>query len=163
MWVGWQILRTDPAGWRLGVALVLMANPLGRLFTAAMGGGDEGFLVRTWFGLPRGTRATALAFGLVGMICAPPLITAWRSLSVERRLPAFVGLMILPMVVTGLLLFVLGNRLLEQGLLARPLIAGTAPLVWLVTLAAVVALVALRGALATTRSGHATRPSPTTP
>ena len=147
MWAGWCLLRTRPTGWPLGVALVLMANPLGRLFTAALGGGDEGVLVRRWLGLERGALATTVAFGLVAGLSALPLAAAWRSLEVERRLPAYAGLLILPMLVTGLLLFMLGNRLLRQGVLDQPLIAGTAPLVWLVTLAAVGALVALRGAL----------------
>ena len=157
MWAGWLVLRNRPARWPLGVALVLMANPLGRLFTAAMGGGDEGVLVRQWFGLPRGALATILAFVLVAALCWPPLAAAWRSLEVKRRLPVYFGLLILPMLVTGLLLFMLGNQMLRQGLLALPLIAGTAPLVWLVTLAAVVALVAFRGALATPSGSGATR------
>ena len=147
MWAGWLVLRNRQAGWHLGVGLVLMANPLGRLFTAAVGGGDEGVLVRQWFGLPRGALATTLAFGLVAALSALPLAAAWRSLNLQRRLPAYLCLLILPMLVTGLLLFVLGNQLLRHGFLARPLIAGTAPLVWLVTLAAVVGLVAFRGAL----------------
>lgn len=151
MWTGWVVLRNRPTGWPLGVALVLMANPLGRLFTAAMGGGDEGVLLRQWFGLPRGALATTLALGLVAALCSLPLAAAWRSLQVKRRPPAYFGLLILPMLVTGLLLFVIGNRLLAHGFLAQPLIAGTAPLVWLVTLAAVATLFAFRGPLAASR------------
>jgi hypothetical protein len=151
MWAGWLVLRNRPTGWPLGVGLVLMANPLGRWFTAAMGGGDEGVLVREWFGLPRGVLATILAFGLVAALSSMPLAAAWRSLEVRRRLPAYLGMILLPMLVTGLLLFVLGNQLLRRGLLAQPLIAGTPLLVWLVTLAAVAALIAFRGALLSTR------------
>ena len=149
IWTGWLLLRRHaPARWGLGVALVLMANPFGRLFTAAMGGGDEGVLVRAWLGLPRGPMATFVTFCLVAALCLPPLLAAWKSLppaGPPGRLPVYLGLLLLPMLVTGLFLLVLGNRLLARGVLAEPQIAGAAPLVWLVTVAAVIALVGLRG------------------
>jgi hypothetical protein len=150
MWAGLLLVRRAPDRWPLGVALMLMANPFARLFTAAMGGGDEGVLVRHWFGLERGPLATAIAFGIVAALSGPPLVAAWRALPRPRRLPSYVGLLVAPMLVTGLLLFLLGNRLLSAGVLAQPSVLGAPPLVWLVTLAAAIALVALWGELGRT-------------
>ena len=48
------------------------------------------------------------------------------------------------MVLTGLVLFRFGNPLLEAGVLAEPVIAGTPALVWVVTLAALALVLALR-------------------
>lgn len=154
MWAGLLAVRGAPARWRLGAGLMLMANPFARLFTAAMGGGDEGVLVRHWFSLERGPVATAIAFGMVAALAGPPLVGAWRALPRPRRLPIYVGLLLTPMLVTGLLLFVLGNRLLSAGVLAQPSILGAPLLVWLVTLAAAIAFVALRGQLGRRATEH---------
>ena len=55
-----------------------------------------------------------------------------------RRTLWFVGMMVWPMVVTGVLLFAIGNRLLRAGVLAEPAIAGAPPLVLVVTAVVVV-------------------------
>ena len=145
IWTGFVLLGgAVPGRSQLGLALAMCANPFGRLLTAAMGGGDEGVLVRGWFGLPRGPVATAIAFGAVASLCAWPLWRAWEGLERRRRAAAYLILFVLPVVVTGLVLFLVGNRLLAWGVLAVPVVAGTPLLVWLVTLAAVAATVSMR-------------------
>jgi hypothetical protein len=150
IWAGWALLRdggvaTDRR--RLaGLALVLMANPFARLFTAAMGGGDEGVLVRGWLGLERGPLATAITFALVAAVTAVPLAAAWRAAPREGRAWRFPLLLVLPMLVTGILLFAAGNRLLARGVLREPVIAGAPLLVWLATLLAALALTLSRRA-----------------
>jgi hypothetical protein len=156
IWIGYVLLRRYASGGasasatadRLaGLALVLMANPFARLFTAAMGGGDEGVLVRAWLGLPRGPLATAITFAGVALLTTLPLVAAWRALPVARRLPAYVVMLLAPMLLTGILLFAVGNRLLAAGVLAEPVILGAPLLVWLVTLLSAGALVWLRRAI----------------
>jgi hypothetical protein len=51
------------------------------------------------------------------------------------------------MLLTGILLFAVGNRLLAAGVLAEPVILGAPLLVWLVTLLSAAALVWLRRAI----------------
>jgi hypothetical protein len=148
MWVGYSLLQRRAADPPLApVALVLMANPLGRLLTAGMGGGDEGVLVREWLGLGRGAVAQTIAFLLVAGITAPPLLAAWRALLRAGRPWTFGLLLVLPMLLTGVLLFVVGNRLLAAGVLREPDLMGAPLLVWLVTLLSVAALAVWRGAL----------------
>ncbi len=123
-------------GW--GLALALAPNPFARLLTAAVGGGDEGVLVRAGFGLSRGPGAAAVAFGLVLALTAPALAAAGRA--VGRARPGwFTLLLFTPMVVTGVGLFAGMNRLLAAGVLARPVL-GAPALVHLVTLASAAAL-----------------------
>jgi hypothetical protein len=145
IWIGYLLLGAAVAGQaQPGLALVMSANPFGRLLTAAMGGGDEGVLVRGWLDLSRGPAATSIAFGGVALLCAAPLWRAWQSLEPRHRAPAFLILFLLPVVITGTLLFLVGNRLLARGVLAHPVVAGAPMLIWLVTLAAVTATVLLR-------------------
>lgn len=153
MWIGFFLLRRPRATPLPGVALVLMANPLGRLITAVMGGGDEGVLVREWLGLERGNAARAIAFLLVAGITGPPLLAAWRALSGTGRPWKFGLLLILPMLLTGVLLFVLGNRLLAAGVLREPVLLGAPLLVWVVTVLSAVALAVWHEALPRRRRG----------
>ena len=145
MWIGAAMLGAPSRRWLpLGLALVITANPFARLLTAVLGGGDEGALVRHWTGLPRGMPAILLTALPVALLVSVPLWRAWNRLAPRRRPLHFTGLLVLPMLVTGLLLFVAGNRLLRLGVLAGPELAGTPLLVWLVTLVAAGAAVALR-------------------
>ena len=145
MWVGAAWLASPRPRWRpLALALVLAANPFARLITAGMGGGDEGVVVRAWTGLPRGPVAALVALVPVALLVAVPVWRAWRALDPRGRVLAFTVLAALPMVLTGLVLFRFGNPLLEAGVLAEPVIAGTPALVWVVTLAALAIVLALR-------------------
>lgn len=144
LWIGFSLLRRGPDARRsLGVALVMAANPFARLFTAAMGGGDEGVLVRAWLDVPRGPIATVVTLAGVAALAVPPLIAAWRAMPRPGRPVAYVVLLLLPMVATGVLLFAALNPVLARGVLADPVVAGTPLLVWLVTIGSVIAAVAL--------------------
>ena len=97
MWIGmaWVVhaLRRGGDPW-WGFALVIANKPFLRLFTAAMGGGDEGVLwdlvapeAGRWF-----ATATVLALSL------PPMFVCWRALVPRRRGWVFAGAFLLPMV-----------------------------------------------------------------
>lgn len=118
-----------------GIALVLAANPFARIFTAAMGGGDEVVVARQLAELPQRTfelRLAVLAFVLA--ICGSALFAVWRAMrDVRRRAAWFPFLAVWPMILTGVALFVVGNRLLRAEVLAAPVIAGAPLLVVLVS------------------------------
>lgn len=123
-----------------GVALLLAANPFARIFTAAMGGGDEMVVGKRIAATAQRTPVVHLLVLLVvTAICGTALFLAWRAMrGLPRRTLWFVGMMVWPMVVTGVLLFAIGNRLLRAGVLAEPAIAGAPPLVLVVTAVVVV-------------------------
>lgn len=116
-----------------GIALLFAANPFARIFTAVMGGGDEMVVAQRIASQAERTPALRLIVVLfVGAVCGSALSVAWRAMAgIQRRTLWFVTAMLWPMVLTGLALFVVGNRLLRAGLLAEPLVSG-APLLVLV-------------------------------
>jgi hypothetical protein len=118
---------------RAGVAVLFAANPFARIFTAAMGGGDEmvvGKYIAATAQLTPAVHLLVLLF--VTAICGTALVLGWRAMrGLPRRTLWFLVMMVWPMVVTGTLLFAIGNRLLRAGVLAEPAIAGAPPLVLL--------------------------------
>lgn len=150
IWSGALLVLPKDPGW--GVALILAPDPFARLFTAALGGGDEGVLVRAWAGWGRGPLATAVTLALVAVLTLYPLWLAWRAIPRPSPGARFVLLLLWPMAVTGVLLFLLGNRLLALGVGTAPLRAGAPPLVWLVTAIAAGGTWALRRSFAFTPS-----------
>lgn len=121
----------------LGIAVLFSANPFARIFTVAMGGGDEMIVGQRIADL--GSRTPALrviVFLIVTAVCGSAILVGWRSLSaLKHRGLWFTVLLLWPMILTGLGLFLLGNGLLRAGILALPILWG-APL--LVVLASVV-------------------------
>lgn len=91
MWLGaWLVWRGKRP--LLGFALVIAYIPFLRILTAAMGGGDEGVLMRLVF--PDAGRWPALA--LVLALALPPLIACFRALSNTRRAAVFFAAFLLP-------------------------------------------------------------------
>lgn len=123
----------------LGVALALAPNPFARLFTAVMGGGDEMVLARVLAGSGKTPALRVAVIAAVSVLALPPIIAAWRGLERYRRAIAFPVLLVAPMVLTGVLYFVVGNRLLAAGVLAKPVIGGDPLLIFLTTVATALA------------------------
>lgn len=91
MWLGaWMVWR----GRRplLGFALVVGYVPFLRLLTAAMGGGDEGLLMRLW----SPAHARWMAPALVAALVLPPLLVCYRALANARRGWVFLAAFVLP-------------------------------------------------------------------
>ena len=130
-----------------GVALLFAANPFARIFTAAMGGGDEMLVGQRIADLAVRTptlRVVVLLF--VVAVCGSAILIGWRSLAeLKHRGLWFTALLLWPMILTGLGLFLLGNSLLRAGILASPTL-WSAPL--LVMIASAVFLI---GTIATFR------------
>ena len=93
MWLGaWLVWRGKRP--LLGFALVVAYIPFLRILTAAMGGGDEGVLMRLVF--PDAGRWPALA--LVLALTLPPLIVCFRALSNPRRVAVFFAAFLIPLI-----------------------------------------------------------------
>lgn len=139
IWLGVALTRHNR--WA-GLALLFAANPFARIFTAAMGGGDEMGIARTLAGAPARTPALhAATLAVVTLICGAAIIMGWRAMSgIEKRVPTFVLLLLWPMILTGTLLFVAFNGLLRRGFLKEPVIAGAPLFVHIVTALSVILL-----------------------
>jgi hypothetical protein len=128
MWIGVALLLSQvEERRRVGLACVFAPNPLGRLLPALLGGGDEGVIARHFLGTV-GLRARGAVILAAVAVILPPLIFAWRSLPIARRLGWFVLLFVGGILVTGPLLLGLGNALLSRGILAGPGGGGAPPL-----------------------------------
>lgn len=138
MLVGALIAHRTQYRWA-GIALLFAANPFARIFTAAIGGGDEMVVAQYLTDSPTRTlplRLAVLAFVLA--ICGSAIIAGWRAMIVERKALAFALILLWPMILTGVALFLIGNGLLKSGVLATPTIGGAPLLVILVSAAAAV-------------------------
>ena len=138
----WMAARTS-SRWA-GVALIFAANPFARIFTAAMGGGDEMVVAQRIADLSTRTpalRITVLVF--VTLVCGAGIAAGWRAMTgLKRRGLWFAVVLLWPMVLTGVALFVIGNRLLRAGLLSSPAIGGAPLLVCLVSAVSVLLVIA---------------------
>lgn len=152
MWVGAALTtsRREPRRW-VGLALIFAANPLGRLLPAFQGGGDEGVVARALVG-PAGPWARILVIAAVALLVVPPLVVAWRALPSARRAGWFALLFGGAALVTGLLLFVVGNGLLARGVLAEPGLLGAPRLIEWYTVVVCVACATQWRALGNVRS-----------
>jgi hypothetical protein len=130
----------------VGLVVLFAANPFARIFTAAMGGGDEMVVAQRLAGLAERTSSLRIAVAMfVLVVCGAPLVTAWRAMKGLRgRGWWFAANLIWPMVLTGVALFVAGNRMLKAGMLREPHIGGAPLLVVLVSGAAVLLAIVTR-------------------
>lgn len=142
---GVMAVRSEKYKWA-GLAILFAANPFARIFTAAMGGGDEMVVAQRVAGAAERTmslRVAVLVFVLA--ICGSALVVAWRAMrGLFARGWWFSLALVWPMALTGVALFVVGNRMLRAGVLSSPEIGGAPLLVVLVSGAAVLLTILTR-------------------
>jgi hypothetical protein len=139
MWTGVALLASDDERRRwTGLALIFAPNPLGRLLPALLGGGDEGVVARALVGQAAPWPRLAV-IATTAVVVLPPLVIAWRALPFQRRSAWFIMLFVGGILVTGPLLFVLGNGLLARGVLSQPGLFGAPRLIELFSSATMVA------------------------
>ena len=127
VWFGvWLLYRaTSVAQKSLAFSLIFAPLPFARIFTAAMGGGDEKILLtRIFDGLPESV-ARWYALALTLLICAPPIVIACRVLTNRTRMWYVAGFCVVPLLVIWCYKLRFLNGLLHQGLFAEPSILGT--------------------------------------
>jgi len=145
MWWGFVLMRPDapPERMSLGFALVFGSMPFARIFTAAMGGGDEVYALRQIFA--DGASSTPLwilGLTVVVTLSIPPLYRGFRVLSSRGRWATFLGVLLIPFGIYLLAVLGLMNTLLDQGLLDQdgfigsPVLVNVWTLFWVVLLAA---------------------------
>jgi hypothetical protein len=123
-----------------GIAILFAANPFARIFTVAMGGGDEMVVAQRIAQMAERTAGLRVfVLTLVLAVCGAAIIAGWRAMrGVARRGVLFPLVLLWPMVLTGIALFVIGNGFLKAGVLTVPTITGAPLLVVVVSGAAVV-------------------------
>ena len=142
MWTGaWMLWRSHrPPLQSLGFCLIFANTPIGRMATAAMGGGDEVYATRHLLG----SRPLGIAIGLsaVLLLSVPPLVVAWRSIANRHRWAWFTGFFAIPLLVDYILVFRGMNPLLARGVLQQPRLPYAPALitVWTAAMAAILLL-----------------------
>jgi hypothetical protein len=138
----------------MGLALIFAANPLARIITVGMRGGDELVVARALSGgqtISPAVYWTTMA--AVTLICGAGIVAGWAATrGIRWRGATFAAILLLPMVLTGTLLFVLFNGLLRDGFLAQPIVAGSPVFITIVT--------GIVGVLLVTTAGWLRNPSP---
>lgn len=139
MYVGYYLMgerfERRPGRRSLGFALVFGAMPMARIFTAAVGGGDEVYAFQRLWADQMGSNSIWIGgLILVLVICLPPLIRAWRVLDSKGRVWVFAGFLVLPFVFDVAVVLFGMNTLLEQGVLDQSGFIGSPVLVNLWTL-----------------------------
>jgi hypothetical protein len=153
------IILTRRADWNarwLGLALIFAANPLARIITVGMRGGDELVVARALSG---GQTITPTAYwttlAIVTLICGTGIVAGWAATrGIRWRAATFASILLLPMVLTATLLFVLFNGLLRDGFLAQPIVAGSPLFITIVTAIVAVLSIATAGWLRNSSAGR---------
>lgn len=137
-WAGAFLLRSRPSS-GLGFALVFGNLPFARVFTAAIGGGDERGLGVALLG-PAGRW---LALAVVLTLASVPVWIAVRRIPWLRRPLVLAGWLILPMLADFAVRLTSLERLLS--VMPEPVWLGVPALVWLVGISVAVAFVVFGG------------------
>lgn len=142
IWIGYYLLyRASARAKSVGFALVVSSMPFSRVLTPLIGGGDE------IFGMTRLGVDHALAWGialaLVFALAVPPIVRIYTLIGNRRRVLWMVGLILVPFLLTGAVVFgVLQGLVLRSGILRDAWIMGSPMIVtvWLFTTAGAFAI-----------------------
>src|ERR1700754_1291274 len=101
MWVGVFLLLSRRKNlWPAGFVLVMGNLPFARIFTAAMGGGDETTVLKTLLLPEPGTLIVKIiGFIIVFTLAFPPIYLCFKRLQIKHRLYAIIGFCIIPMLI----------------------------------------------------------------
>jgi hypothetical protein len=130
LWVGWYLIKYGRLVQHrsLGMVLIFGNMQFGRMYMAAMGGGDEVWGLRHLFLNPAHSNGLIIQLAgtaIVSAICLPPLITAYRVIANKRKILLFVGLLIIPLILDTAVILVLLNGILQKGILTQVVVFGT--------------------------------------
>jgi len=130
LWTGWYLLKYDKSvQYRsLGLVFILGNMQFGRIYMAATGSGDEIAGFRWLFLNPGHSNAQIIrlvTLVIVSLICLPPLWTAYQAIANKRKLLTFTGFLVIPLILDTVVILILLNGLLKNGLLNEVWIMGT--------------------------------------
>lgn len=134
IWTGALLLQKgrDLAVRTIGFTLIFAPLPFARIFTAAVGGGDEKVVLMHFFKDELGTAGVKLlAFIIVTSVLLPPMWIALKN--IRNRFPILyvIGFSVLPLIFLSAYVLTFLNFLLAGGLLNEAPILGTPLLVLL--------------------------------
>ncbi len=146
MWIGRAMLSSNDIQMKaFGFSLVFANIPFGRVTTVMMGGGDEMVVIRHLMqsSLPRWA-TIMLCSVIVTLIAVPPVSTAVRTISNQRRWMYISGFLTLPLLFLLIYLLVGLNGLLNTGFMSQQVVMGTPLLITIHTTLALTGLILLR-------------------
>ena len=131
IWIGMLLLtKPSPRQKSWGLALIVSTMPISRIISPLTGTGDEIFALRQLW--DKYYLAWVVAAIAVLLLVIPPVVKVFRTIGNRRRGWWLVGLLLVPFLMTGLVVFaVLQSALLENGVLASYGILGSPILVTL--------------------------------
>lgn len=138
IWTGFFLLaKTSPKLKSIGFALIVSSMPFSRILTPLIGGGDEVYALNSHWN--NHTLAWIAAVVIVFALVIPPCVRLWNTIENRRRLFWFLGLMFVPFIMTGIVVFgVFQTLLLGNGVLKEYWILGSPMLVTVWLMACVV-------------------------
>lgn len=132
MWLGaFLLLKARSLDYKaIGFTLIFAPLPFARIFTAAMGGGDEKVVLRRFLDgdFSPGT-IKIFAFIVVSLFCVPPLLIALRSIKNRFSLLYVIGFCVLPLIILGAYVLTFLNSMLSSSSLSEVSILGTPDLI----------------------------------
>lgn len=133
IWTGYFLLRKhSPKMKSIGLALIVSSMPFSRIITPLLGGGDEVYAFNVLW--KNHTLAWIVSVILVLALAIPPVAKVWSTIENRRKVVWLLGLIFVPFIATGLVVFgVFQTLLLENGVLNEYWILGSPILitVWL--------------------------------
>jgi hypothetical protein len=129
MWAGvWLLARPSIRSKSVGFALIVSSMPLSRILTPLMGGGDEVFALNQI--IENHALSWAIGLSLVLLLLVPPTFKVWQAIGNRRRGLWFAGLMLVPFLATGAVVFaILQGQVLGRGILDEEWILGSPKIV----------------------------------
>ncbi|MEO7522539.1 MAG: hypothetical protein ABIT58_00515 [Ferruginibacter sp.] len=119
-----------------GLTVIFASLPFARLFTALIGGGDEYGVIKTFIPNPLVAQVVLIAI-MVGILFYP-LSVAYKAFSNTKfKGLHFIGFLILPMLLEGMVVLFFFNYLLKAGVLNTYPFMGSPLLVYVILLIAV--------------------------
>jgi hypothetical protein len=130
LWIGRYLIKNaESVQYRsLGLVFILGNMQFGRMYMAAMGGGDEVWGMRFLFLNHNHSNASLIrliTFIIVSAICLPPLITAFKTIANKYKIALYAGFLIVPLILDTVVILILLNGLLQKGILNQVLAMGT--------------------------------------
>ena len=144
IWTGVYLLlqKKDHPMKSAGFALIFANNPFARIFTAAMGKGDEVFGLKTFLRNTSLAWICGLLIVLLFTIC--PLYASFITITNKKRAIYFIIFLLFPMLLDSVLIFGVMDPLLNANVLSNYWILGSQVLVTVVTLFFLVILLLTR-------------------
>jgi hypothetical protein len=142
IWTGFFLLLKSSVKLKsVGFALIVSTMPLSRILTPIFGGGDEVFALNSHWN--NHTLAWIVAVIAVLALAIPPVVKIWNTIKNRRKLLWMTGLILVPFVMTGIVVFgILQSLLLGNGVLTEYWMLGSPMLItlWLMVCVTVFAI-----------------------